>query len=175
MKIYEWNYMPFLLRWMELQLLGNNINIQIPYCTCMGNTGKFYYVSSQSYCVIHSNNCLPYTVIKVFWSKYIFAFPRLTFMCQNKYLTAMRRNNYTVMHVDAAVHIYIWLSVHLYILLTEQKAQVLTVRYINQVIFSFVYAPHAPTARRARLQTKLNKSIIYITAQTRAFFEAHCS
>ena len=75
------------------------------------------------------------------------------------------------MHVDAAVHVAV--STFIYILLTESK--VWTVRYISQVIFSLVNGPHAPTAGRARLQTQLNKSIIYIMAQIRAFFEAHCS
>ena len=75
------------------------------------------------------------------------------------------------MHVDAAVHMAF--STFIYILLTQPKVR--TVRYISQVIFSLVYGHHALTARRARLQIQLNKSIIYIMAKTRAFFEAHCS
>jgi hypothetical protein len=67
----------------------------------MGNTGKFWHVSSQSNCVIPPNNCLPYNKGLLINKEYLH-FLGLTFMCQNKYLAAMQRNNYS--YVDAAVH-----------------------------------------------------------------------
>ena len=62
-------------------------------------------------------------------------FPGLTFMFQNKYLAAMRRNDYR--YVDAAVHAAV--STYTYILLTERNAR--AIRYISRVLLSFVYGP----------------------------------
>jgi hypothetical protein len=96
-KIYEWNYMPFPLRWMELQLLGkqHNYTNSILY-TCMIGQYRKILLRQQPIILCDSPKQLPAIYSnKGLLTKYsIFAFPRLTFMCQNKYLAAMRRNNY---------------------------------------------------------------------------------
>jgi hypothetical protein len=64
-------------------------------------------------------------------------FPGLTFMFQNKYLAAMRRNDYS--YVDAAVHVAVSSITYSYILLTDRNAR--AIRYISRVLLSFVYGP----------------------------------